>query len=114
MRPDDEKLAALAADIDLAVGKYGGSLLHRPEVLLPQLLAGLDIEGVQISAVIGLVQPVAIDYGRGESPHETFDHPFDAVRAELAFAGGIKGHQRAHFNAFDIFVPVGNDGVLAV
>src|ERR1035441_10304149 len=52
MRPQDEELAALAADIDLAIGKHGRRFLNGAQVLLPKLVARFDIESKKAPVVV--------------------------------------------------------------
>jgi hypothetical protein len=63
-RPQNEELAVLRSDIQLAVAEHERGFLDRAEVSRPQLLAGIQIETRNHAAVVHLVDPVARDDGR--------------------------------------------------
>ncbi len=67
VRPDDEELAALGADVELAVGQHERRLLHRAERLRPELAAGLEVERLQPRAVLDLIDARAVDDRRREA-----------------------------------------------
>ncbi len=58
--PDDEELAAVGADVDLAVGQHRRRFLQRCRAACDQsALPVLDVEGVQRRAAVDLVEPRA-------------------------------------------------------
>src|SRR6185503_20569637 len=74
-RLDDEELAALGPDIELAVGEDERRLLNRPERLRPQDLAGLGVVGLQARAVLDLIEDAAVDHRRREAELVTLLRP---------------------------------------
>ena len=75
MRPQDEELAAFRAHVDLAVGEHRRRLLDRPQILLPQLAAGRDVERPHPRSVLDLVDAIAIDHRRREAELHPFHRP---------------------------------------
>ena len=76
VRPQDEELPAFSAHVDLAVGQHRRRLLHRSEILLPQLPAAGDIEGPHTRAVLDLIHAIAVDHRRGEAELHPLHGPF--------------------------------------
>ena len=59
-----KKRPVVGADVDLAVGQHGRRLLRGAERQVPQLLAGVDVEGFQVRAVVDLIEARAVDERR--------------------------------------------------
>src|SRR6185295_9968514 len=88
-RFQDEKLSVLGSDIKLAIGQHRRCALKRSDRMLPQFLAGVDVECKQVRAIVNLVDPVTVDDRRRISSADACDRPLDLILTESAFAGCV-------------------------
>ena len=77
--PDDEELAAVGADVDLAVGQHGRRFLECPEREGPQLLSRGTVEGLEPRAAVELIDARPVDQRRREAELNPFDRPFRSL-----------------------------------
>src|SRR6185503_5163181 len=62
----NEKLTILSSDIKLAISEHGRRLLNRPEILQPELFAGVHVKRGEVCTVIYLIKSITIEDGRRE------------------------------------------------
>ena len=107
MRPHDEELAALSADVQLAVGEHERRLLHGSEDLPPELAAGLEVERQQLRPVFDLVDAIAVDHRRGEAELIAVDRPLG--RLDVAGLGTVDRGDQAQLARVQVLIAVGDD-----
>src|SRR5207245_2611716 len=96
------ELAALRADVELAVGKNERRFLHGAERLAPQLRARFDVVRLQARPVLDLVNELAVDHGRREAELIALHGPLR--RLDVAGLRAVDAGNHAELARVEVFV----------
>src|SRR5690606_9715476 len=99
----------LIADVELAIGEHGRGLLNGAEVLLPEDTAGVGVKGVEVGAVVDLIEAIAVHGGRGITAEETGARPLDLLLGDSTAVGGVDGGEQTHFRGVEVFFAMADE-----
>ena len=104
---DDQDLPDLLGEVEPAVGEGGRGAADGAEVVGPERLARLLVEGVEVRRVVDDVDATLGDGGAGESDREPVGPPQLARLRDVARALAVDRHHPAHGPAVGALLAVG-------
>ena len=109
-RLQDEELAVLGADIQLAVGQHRRGLLDRAQIFVHSCLPVVGIEGGEDRAVVDLVERSPSTTGDENPPWNPCVEPLHLLLADVApERGGVDGGDQAHLAGVEVLLAVRHD-----
>ena len=74
--------------------------------MLPQLLAGVDVEGEHVCAVVNQIESIAVDDRRRVAAADSVDRPLDVSLGERALPGRIDRGDQTHLVCVEVLLAV--------